>query len=306
MLTKVTQGQDKWWQLSLLVALWLPSAAFAEDAPAVSRQSAFLGGFITESRVVYPLRVGDWEAGREHRYDDPEAGISIRYQDAVHTERWMDVYFFPAGRLSERQVEEVARGTLRELENLASVPTSSYRSVRAGTLGSLTLKGDPPRKAYSAILQMDTGTESRHSGLGLMLKNMYLVKIRYSVPATDLGASEMEDQLRTVLQALDARSSVVSTGDCWKPLPIVERPTLDAKAAGSVMSSDKDGTLETVVFGDRVEVCRNGADAGSAAAMSLLGAILAGAIAPDCVQPEDINPEVGDGMREISVEYARV
>lgn len=292
-----------WSRQLLLLASLMGSAASAAE-PVRPATPSFLGGFITESRVLYPLRIGDWQAESERRYDDPADGVSIRYKDPGHAERWMDVFFYPGGTLSEEQVREVARGTLRELESLPVIANSNYTRVQSGKLHSLKLAGDPPRKAYSAALQMDSAGVSRRSGLGLMLKDLYLVKIRYSAPAADLRASTMQRQLHALLQALDTRSSVTSAGDCWSPLPIIERPSLDPKADGVMMMQETNGTLEVVVFADRVEVLR--ADADAARLMSLMGATMVGRITPGCVPEEEINPEVADDMREIRLEYPRV
>lgn len=291
-----------WRGVFLLLASVMGSVASAAE-PVRAAAPSFLGGFIIESRVLYPLRIGDWEAEGERRYDDPSHGVSIRYKDPGHAGRWMDVFFYPAGVLSEDQVREVARGTLRELESLPLIAGSGYTRVQSAKLRRLKFAGDPPRRAYSAALQMDGPAVSRRSGLGLMLKDLYLVKIRYSASAADLRASTMERQLRTVLQALDTRSSVTSTGDCWSPLPIVERPALDPKADGVMMRQETNGALEAVVFADRVEVLR--ADADAARLMSLMGASMVGRIVPSCVPEEEINPEVADDMREIRLEYPR-
>ena len=71
-----------------------PAAAAAADTQA---ERPFLGGFLQESRILYPLTIGPWVARDEHLYEQAEAGASVRYQHGDLRDRWIDVYFYPAG-----------------------------------------------------------------------------------------------------------------------------------------------------------------------------------------------------------------
>ena len=43
-----------------------------------SQQQPLLGGFLQQSRILYPLQVGEWNATAEHLYEDQQHGVSIR------------------------------------------------------------------------------------------------------------------------------------------------------------------------------------------------------------------------------------
>lgn len=81
-------------------------------ARAGAAESPFLGGFLQESRVVYPLQLGQWQAGAEQRYTEQEEGASINYRDPAQPGALLSVYFYPAGQLAPGQLQQVARQTL--------------------------------------------------------------------------------------------------------------------------------------------------------------------------------------------------
>ena len=71
--------------LGLLLSggLLLASIGGAVAADAVTREQAdaappFLGGFLKETRILYPLRHDGWEAQGEHLYDVQALGASVR------------------------------------------------------------------------------------------------------------------------------------------------------------------------------------------------------------------------------------
>ncbi len=71
-------------------------------------ETPFLGGYLRESHVVYPLGIGAWKMVGERRYDEPEAGASVRYQREGDTSGWIDVFFDPVGAICPEQVAQVA------------------------------------------------------------------------------------------------------------------------------------------------------------------------------------------------------
>lgn len=59
----------------LVVVAGAESAAAAEGEATASSQARaslpFLGGFLRETRILYPLGFDAWSARDEHRFDDP-------------------------------------------------------------------------------------------------------------------------------------------------------------------------------------------------------------------------------------------
>src|SRR5690606_32582966 len=86
-------------------------AGDGEEAPRVP----FLGGFLEETRIVYPLTVGDWDARGERLYDAAELGASVRYQSGEHLDRWIDIYFYPVGVVPPSHLDQAAQVTLEEI-----------------------------------------------------------------------------------------------------------------------------------------------------------------------------------------------
>jgi hypothetical protein len=79
--------------LSLLLASPAAQAAIADSPAPEDVRTPFLGGFLKETRVLYPLRIGDWEAQGEHLYEQQELGASVRYVHQGDKDRWIDLYF---------------------------------------------------------------------------------------------------------------------------------------------------------------------------------------------------------------------
>lgn len=289
------------WKAACAAIVALSAAGWAAAA-----ERPFLGGFITESHVLYPLRVGDWEAQGEHRYEDPAYGVSVRYRDGRLADRWLDLYFYPAGKLDDARLREVVEDARREMLALAG-RADAYEAVEAGAPEHFELRTgedgrQPALPVYLVPLRMTAKGRSYTSVLALLVQDMYFVKLRYSAPAEEAGARQMRAQARDFLQALVRRSRTVSTGACWDPLPVVVRDALDAHAEGALMNSTLDGRVIAVAFADRVEVREGDSLAGEL--MRRLASLHTGRIAdPSCVAPEDVNVQVGEGMREIRMEY---
>lgn len=297
-LGRICRFPKAWWLCVVLTGI-VSAAAAAEPPP-------FLGGFLTESRAVYPLKVGHWEAVDEHRYDDPAYGVSVRYRDSREPDRWLDVYFYPAGVVNE---DALRQGVEQTREGIAQMGRQSqtYDSVDVGDLKRIVLhtgQGDGRRDlpTYLVPISLSAKGQAYHSVMGLLVLDMYFVKLRYSAPADEIGQWRMNSQSRRFLRELVRTGEVLSTGACWDPLPIIKRAHLDEHAEGMLMSNSVDGQLASVAFSDRVEAT-DPADPASLL-MQVMASLTTGRIAdPSCVAPENINPQVGDGMREIRMEY---
>lgn len=286
-------------------------AADAEVAAAAAEPAApmpFLGGFITESRVLYPLRLGPWQAQGEHRYEDPAYGVSVRYLDAARAEQWLDVYFWPAGKLPPEALRGAMDGTVSELRELAGRP-DYYDAIEVGEPEALELapgEGEEQASLPAYLLPLRSLRQGTAylSSFGLLVEGMYFVKLRYSAPAQDTTAAAVRAESVELLQALARQVRVTSTGACWGLLPAVVRAEPDAQAPDALMSSAVEGRVAAVAFADRVEA----RDPGDAAArlLQVAASLQVGRLAdPSCVPPERIEPQVGDGQREIRLEYRR-
>lgn len=213
-------------RIGILLALCLWSGAMhAEDVPSSDAQprSPFLGGFIKGTRVVYPLRFRGWEAQGEHLYDAQELGASVRFIDSRHPDRWLDVYFYPAGVLDAEGFDAAMQ---RERDALAAAarPGASYTDMEIGETRQFVYKprgADGKRQAkttgYSLDLQMARDGIALHSGMTLQLDRLYYVKLRMSTPAGDLSRDAIRRQLEKFATGLADRLEIVSTGECWRP-----------------------------------------------------------------------------------------
>lgn len=186
-----------------------PTGLSANDA-GDSEQQPLLGGFLLHSRIQYPLQVGEWSATTEHLYDDPAYGVSIRYAHGEDLDRWIDLYFYPAGRLSPRQFSEAAheeadgiRLAHREAGNIA-VDMGELQSFSPGGNGANALDG----------VAMDLGFTcddiAYSSAMTLTLDRLYFVKARYSIEEARLSRRDTLQQLQAFVTALQPRLSLRS------------------------------------------------------------------------------------------------
>lgn len=275
-------------------------------ARAGAAESPFLGGFLQESRVVYPLQLGQWQAGAEQRYTEQEEGASINYRDPAQPGALLSVYFYPAGQLAPGQLQQVARQTLDDIVGLAGNPQTRYRTVEAAPLQRIVLPGtddEEPAEAWLATMRITSATRTYDSVLAMLVKDLYFIKLRLSTGGGTARPAALRDGMERLLRELDERTRIVSTGECWNPLPVIAREHLDPAAEGQLLRIDREDETGAMAFADRVEAL----DPGSAEAtvVQALASALSGRIARGCVEPADINPEVPDGMRELRFEYRR-
>lgn len=293
-----------WLSVALLLAI-MATAHAQGTAPAVSEESSFLGGFLKETRVVYPLRVGPWEARGEHLYEVQELGASVRYADGTHKDRWIDLYFYPAGALPEARLAQDIQGTLEGIRTTVGRPGGyseidiapvtmrrfsvgtgeQKRSVQAGSTSMRLLRGD---KAYSSAMVM-------------LVVDLYYVKARFSAEESVLSRRQVQKQLEKFTTEVVQAMTIRSTGDCWMPPPIVRKDTLLRDAPGQLIKTEKDGTLSAVAYADRVEALD--ATSPEAVVMQFLSVPLSGRHFPGCQAPEDMNPTVPADMRELRLEF---
>ncbi|UNK56624.1 hypothetical protein MNQ95_10705 [Pseudoxanthomonas daejeonensis] len=267
-------------------------------------QVEFLGGVLAESRVLYPLQVGSWVAESEHRYPEQRLGVSVRYIDNGK-QRWIDLYFYPAGLQSVQSLALVAGS---ERDGIADAARQAGREVALGMLEPIELarggvEGHGVDAAAPAAgmqqawkLGLAYPDERVASAMLLFAHDLYLVKARASAPLS----SPIEDELVRFMQVVAAQLRIVNTGRCWLAARTDIVDALPASGHDRVRASYRDPgrDVAAVVVDDRVLVAR-----GEAARAQALAKELTGTLYPGCVAPEAIEPEVPPSMREMRIEY---
>lgn len=271
------------------------------DSGSTQVQTPFLGGFLKETRVIYPLRIGDWQAQGEHLYEQQELGASVRYVHGLQKDRWMDLYFYPAGILTNEQLGEAMESTLEGLRLSAGYSAADIDPIApvVFTQGS----GAQKQKitAYSTSMRLMREGQTYHSAMVMLVSDLYFIKGRFSVEEKSLSRRGTQKQLEKFMAAVVRESTLRSTGDCWMPPPIVEKAALVKDAPGQLAATDKDGVLSTVAYADRIEALD--AKSSEAIVMQFLSMPMSGRLVPGCGPAEDMNPEVPEDMREIRLEF---
>ncbi|WP_305806366.1 hypothetical protein [Stenotrophomonas sp. YIM B06876] len=273
-------------------------------SPAGAAESPFLGGFLQESRVVYPLRIGDWQAAGERRYTEQDEGASVSYRNPAHPAALLSVYFYPAGQLTKAQLQQSAQQTLEGIVALAGNPEAGYRTIEAAPLQQVALvdgNDGTVAEAWLATLRIESSRRTFNSTLGMLVKDLYFIKLRLSAADTAADPATLRQEMAQLLRELAQRTVIVSTGECWDPLPLVVRRPLDPAAKGVLLKIEEGGVARAVAFADRVEVLDP--EGNEAVVTQALASFMSGRIPPGCVMPQDINPEVREGMRELRFEY---
>jgi len=289
--------------IALTIACWLASPTALAQAPAEEEQAErpFLGGFLQDSRILYPLKIGEWVARDEHRYEQAEAGASVRYQHGDLRDRWIDVYFFPAGIVPDDRVRAMAQGTvdgIRALPGNGGLPAGGLETLR------IEFGDDKDRRhatLYSSGFMLARDGKRYASAMTLLAKDLYYIKGRYSGEAAVHAPEALHAELKDFTTRLVRETRLYSTGECWMPPPIVQVDAPDPEAAGALLNTSVDGKALAVGFADRVEAV----DARSSQAIltQFMAHVASGRWVDGCHPPEDMTPHVPDGMRELRFEY---
>ncbi|RNF86015.1 hypothetical protein [Montanilutibacter psychrotolerans] len=288
-----------------------PSSAAASTTAAPAGETVakmpFLGGFLRESRIVYPLEIDGWTAIGEHLYDDQQYGVSVRYADGKREDRWIDVFFYPAGVLDEEDFGEAARNEV-EILRLSARP-GGYDSVELGELQRLALpvrernrssEAKPGDVYYSLDMEHRREGRTMSSAMVLLLDRLYFVKGRFSVDVGKGSRRHARERLERFMVELRAATSIASTGDCWMPLPIEQLPP-DAPAPADAAMASESGGVRSYLVRDRV--VSTVVDDPQAELLMMAGMTMRNRIFPGCEPAEGLNPLVPEGKREIRLEY---
>ena len=211
--------------LALAQFAFLTPAAHAADKTVPlavqAPQTSLLGGFIRETRVIYPLRIGEWQAQGEHLFDQQAFGVSVRYQHLREKERWLDLFFYAAGVVSESQLDAAAA------ETMEGIRASAADAVEAGSTPLLAVSLPLAQRAgalsaRSASLRVLREGKAYSSAMLLLAKDLYYVKGRYSAPAAALSPREAQRQLEGFVAEVMRRSRLLTSGDCWTSATAME------------------------------------------------------------------------------------
>ncbi len=259
------------WLSMGMTLLGMPGLASADGAGSSSdvpddHPQPFPGGFLRESRIAYPLKVGGWEAVGEHRFDEQQYGVSVRYAHGQDTDRWIDVYFYPAGVLSALQFAGVAKAEadlIGQAHRQAGHAGFDISELRAFSVAAVP--ADPGATIPASVVDLGYtihGT-AYSSAMTLLLDRLYFVKARYSIEQARLSREDTRRQLEQFTAQLHPRLVVLSMGDCSMPSRI-------------------DAGTGRVTAGRQVLDAR---------------------LLPSCVGESPGNPDVSAGMREIRIDY---
>ncbi|MCR6662805.1 MAG: hypothetical protein NVV60_06555 [Luteimonas sp.] len=289
--------------LAVLLALCVPGAMAADEAP-----RPFLGGYLQETRVLYPLAIGEWQAQGEQRFDQAELGVAVRYQSDERVDRWIDLYFYPSGVQLEPRFAEVFRHEVGQVEGARRQqgdPVEVLATQAFEASGEYdALLGELAPKPRSATFVLETRGKRYHSLLALAVKDMYYVKVRYSAEADGLSLEDVRREGESLLAGFVSSVRVFNTGDCARAMEVGEIP-VGASRPDHLLASANDGTDDEIwVSEDRIQMKpASFADEASRDRLFAFAMNLHAALRGRCLPPESMDVDVPDGMREIRIEY---
>lgn len=281
--------------------------AQAPAASSVQEKRPFLGGFLRETRVIYPLRIGDWEAVDEHLYDDQSLGASVRYRNLKHDQRWLDLYFYPAGVIDAKDLDramEVQRESLG-MAGYGQLELGPTRTFRYESQPALEVDGKRTERQVGSGRSLDATMVyegvRRNSAMTLQYEQMYFIKGRLSAREDDASRRGLRNSLEEFATAVVPQLEVRSAGDCWQPLPIAPMPAGGVPAAEVIMSLDDGAGGKSVLTG--AGVWADHPDSNPAKLAMMLGMARMDRLFDGCVATEDLNAPVPEGKRELRLEF---
>ena len=202
------------------------------------------------SKIVYPLTVGAWLAVGEHLFEEQEYGVAVRYAHGADRDRWIDVYFYPAGVLSDPQFDEAAR---LEADLIRQAHDEAGNAFDMGPLDRLESgPADAGAAAYGVAVDLEYAVDgiAYSSAMVLLLHDLYFVKARYSVERRTLRAGRPATRLKPSSCSCGNDSAIASVGAGWGagrvcgPAQAGQQPARDP--AGLLRSGAADANTGTV------------------------------------------------------------
>lgn len=290
------------WIVALLV---VTAPAWAEKP-----EPPLLGDYITDTRALYPLRVGDWESIGEKRFEQPELGVAVRYQDTRKQDRWMDLYLYPAGVMFDPVFERAFQQSIDEIVQIArqrnegEVRLGEARTFAIAPVMGERMLGHLALKARSFIMEMPMRDTRYRSVLAMTVRDLYFVKIRYSVEADETSDEDAQRQAEMLLAGFAADVRILNTGACRQVLQARPMPT-DGPRPDAILASTNDGQEEEMWIADEAVYLRPSVIGreDDAARLRNEAQSIRDVLRGRCVSPEMMEIAVPDGMREIRFEY---
>ncbi|GAA4860671.1 hypothetical protein [Luteimonas vadosa] len=303
------------WGLAVLLAclgpalLPLPSAAAGRESE--KAEVPFLGGFIRETRIVYPLEDSGWRALGEQLHEPHAAGVSVFYADIDDDARRASVHYQALGLVSEQDYEAVVAGARAAFESVPDGPGSEAAAKlgesRRFSLRQTTRDGrEYVVTGTSFDLEFHDEGERFVAAQTVLWSNLYLVRWMMVAPAESTSRDALRRELERWTTRMVLQTGVVSTGDCWMPMRIETARPGRRRLHGQMATIAVKGDGIIRVMPDRLLVPESIARLPDleTAALMYAGMRLAGRLVNGCVSPVDMNLEVGEGFREIRLEYS--
>ncbi|WP_421568827.1 hypothetical protein [Stenotrophomonas sp. PD6] len=199
----------------------------------------FLGGFLQESHVVYPLNVGSWSMQAEQRYDEPEWGASVRYQRKGDTTGWIDAYFYPVGVLSTEEIEQMAASERKNLSDtwvkeISGAPMTPLTTFVIPIEGAVVPAEQHPRAKEINAQALDftyvRNDTTYSSAMVFMVDRLYAIKFRYSAEVKTLTRDQLRRDVESFARQLVPQLDISSTGKCGAPAMFVDGKRADGCA----------------------------------------------------------------------------
>lgn len=305
------RNRNRWWRGSsygLLLALCMQplSHAAAGDVSGSHDEVPFLGGFIRETRIVYPLEIDGWRAQGEKRYDQAELGVSVRYAREGDAEGWLDIYLYPIGAVGAQALDVHMAQTIGDLQGIAG--ESHGRTIRFGDVLAerVALDGVDVDSADGELRTtaglMSKGGTTYHSALSIGLQRYHFIKARYSVSQAALPADAVASTVAGLVRGFMQDTRIDSTGGCGAALPVEVIGGSAPLPDQGRMEVSRDEVRRAVLTADFRVVAYEPADP-EVELLRSMGKVQRDDLHPGCAGETPVEPDVPDGHREIRIEY---
>ncbi|MET0329023.1 MAG: hypothetical protein ABW163_09685 [Luteimonas sp.] len=301
------QGGWRRFRCGLLLMLCLqPLAHAGAGDEAQAQDGPFLGGFIRETRIVYPLEIDGWRAQDEKRYDQAELGVSVRYAREDPAAGWLDIYVYPMGEVGVQALDAHMAQTIEELQGIAGEThgrTIRFGDVRGERIALPNVSADSADgEVRSTNGRMTSADAAYHTAMSIGLKQYHFIKVRYSVPEAASTREKVAVAVERLVGAFMQHSRIGSTGRCGAPLPVLIVDTGTALPEHGRLVASRDDVSRAVLTSD-FRVAAYDPSEPEVELLRELGKVQRDEIYPGCAGETPLEPDVPDGHREIRIEY---
>lgn len=187
----------------------------------------FLGGFLRDTSIIFPERIGNWEFVYENRFDEAPYGASLRYQRPNDSTGWIDVYLFPVGIVSQ---EDVAARAEQEREALLRVWDGKLTEPPMSAISTFSIPVKAPEKtspyhqprpsavtAYQVDFSFERDGKPHTYAFVMLADRLHAIEVRYMSEAAALGRAEIRKAGEAFTREILPQLSIVSSGSCGLP-----------------------------------------------------------------------------------------